>query len=147
MFTYRKLQSNAGFILQKIQKIGTGKNVKRLFSRKTFLKLIGGFVAAVDLSAGTSLLISSKMGVGKYYWQINPDLCIQCDRCRTNCVLTPSAVKCIHSYAICGYCDLCSGYLKQNHIERGSAAENQLCPTGAVKRISSNDGYLLKDSI
>jgi len=75
------------------------------------------------------------------YWQIDPDTCIQCDRCRTECVLTPSAVKCIHAYAICGYCDLCSGYLKQVHMERSTAAENQLCPTGALTRTYIEDPY------
>ena len=60
--------------------------------------------------------------------------CIQCGRCATNCVLTPSAVKCTHVYAMCGYCDLCGGYLKPDTKEISTAAENQLCPTNAIKR-------------
>jgi len=49
-------------------------------------------------------------------------------------VLSPSAVKCVHSYQICGYCDLCSGFLHQGAKARDTGAENELCPTGALKR-------------
>jgi Na+-translocating ferredoxin:NAD+ oxidoreductase subunit B len=67
-------------------------------------------------------------------WQLDPSKCIQCGRCATNCVLTPSAVKCTHVYAMCGYCDLCGGYLKPDTKTISTAAENQLCPTNAIKR-------------
>ncbi len=67
-------------------------------------------------------------------WQLDPAKCIQCGRCATNCVLSPSAVKCVHSYQICGYCDLCSGFLHQGAKARDTGAENELCPTGALKR-------------
>ena len=43
-------------------------------------------------------------------WQIDPAKCSNCGKCATNCVLEISAVKCVHQYAMCGYCDLCSGY-------------------------------------
>jgi len=115
--------------------------MKEKLSRKTFLKLLAGFSAVVGLSAGSGFLVGGRFRRSGYYWQINPDVCIQCDRCRTNCVMTPSAVKCIHAYAVCGYCDLCSGYLKQVHLGRNSAAENQLCPTGALKRSYIEDPY------
>lgn len=70
----------------------------------------------------------------KWVWQIDPFKCTSCGRCATDCVLKPSAVKCVHAYALCGYCDLCGGYLKPGHIERNTAAENQLCPTAAIER-------------
>ena len=35
-----------------------------------------------------------------------------CDRCATHCVLVHSAVKCVHGYALCGYCNLCTGYFE-----------------------------------
>ncbi len=41
-------------------------------------------------------------------WQIDPSKCIQCGNCATACVLKPSAVKCVHAFAQCGYCELCS---------------------------------------
>jgi electron transport complex protein RnfB len=74
-------------------------------------------------------------------WQIDPFTCTSCGRCATHCVLTPSAVKCVHAYALCGYCDLCGGYLKPNHLERNTAAENQLCPTAAIERTFIEDPY------
>lgn len=67
-------------------------------------------------------------------WQLDPFKCVQCGRCAKECVVTPSAVKCVHAYNLCGYCDLCGGYLKPDPNARSTAAENQLCPTAAIKR-------------
>ena len=67
-------------------------------------------------------------------WQLDPSKCIQCGKCVDSCVLNISAVKCVHLYAQCGYCDLCSGYYRKNYIKLDTAAENQMCPTDAIKR-------------
>ena len=74
-------------------------------------------------------------------WQLDPNICIQCEKCSANCVLPLSAVKCVHSYSMCGYCDLCSGYLEPGAKSRDTGAENQLCPTGAIKRTYIEDPY------
>ena len=74
-------------------------------------------------------------------WQLDPSKCIQCGRCATNCVLTPSAVKCTHVYAMCGYCDLCGGYFKPGTTTLNTGAENQLCPTNALKRRFIEDPF------
>ena len=74
-------------------------------------------------------------------WQLDPEKCTQCGRCATTCVMTPSAVKCVHAYAICGYCDLCSGYYIEKPAKLDTAAENQLCPTAAIKRTFIEDPY------
>ncbi len=74
------------------------------------------------------------LGSDGYVWQIDPEKCTQCGRCATHCVLSMSAVKCFHSYSICGYCDLCGGYLRPDAKERNTGAENQLCPTAALRR-------------
>jgi electron transport complex protein RnfB len=74
-------------------------------------------------------------------WQLDPGKCVQCGRCATNCVLTPSAVKCMHVYDMCGYCDLCSGYFKVNTKDLTTAAENQLCPTSAIERRFIEEPY------
>ncbi len=74
-------------------------------------------------------------------WQIDPQKCTQCGRCESACVMTPSAVKCVHVYSVCGYCDLCGGYHRPDAQKIDTAAENQLCPTGAIKRTFVEDPY------
>lgn len=74
-------------------------------------------------------------------WQLDPAKCIQCGRCATNCVMSPSAVKCFHVYAMCGYCDLCGGYFKPETKVLTTAAEHQLCPTNAIKRKFVEDPF------
>jgi len=74
-------------------------------------------------------------------WQLDPSKCIQCGRCATSCVLTPSAVKCVHVFAMCGYCDLCGGYFKPETKTLNTGAENQLCPTNAIKRKFIEDPF------
>jgi electron transport complex protein RnfB len=79
--------------------------------------------------------------IGAHTWQIDPKKCIQCEKCATHCVLNPSAVKCVHVYEKCGYCDLCSGYFIQGATSLDTGAENQLCPTGALKRTFIEEPY------
>jgi len=67
-------------------------------------------------------------------WQIDPYKCISCGNCATHCVQKPSAVKCVHAFAMCGYCDLCTGYFEPETVSLDTGAENQLCPTGAINR-------------
>jgi Na+-translocating ferredoxin:NAD+ oxidoreductase subunit B len=74
-------------------------------------------------------------------WQLDPNKCIACGRCQVNCVLTVSAVKCVHAYDICGYCRRCSGYFEPKAAELNTAAENQQCPMGAIKRTFIEDPY------
>ena len=74
-------------------------------------------------------------------WQLDAAKCIQCGECVTNCVLTPSAVKCVHIADMCGYCDLCGGYFRAESKELTTGAENQLCPTGAIERKFIEDPF------
>jgi len=77
----------------------------------------------------------------EYLWQIDPDKCVQCGRCATDCVLNESAAKCIHSYSMCGFCELCFGYFQPGANALTEAAENQVCPTGAIKRRFVEEPY------
>jgi electron transport complex protein RnfB len=74
-------------------------------------------------------------------WQLDPAKCIQCGRCTTACVKTPSAVKCTHAYSMCGYCNLCSGYFKPGTKTLDTGGEKQLCPTSAIKRTFVEDPF------
>lgn len=71
---------------------------------------------------------------GKTVWQIDPKKCTQCGRCETSCIMKPSAVKCVHAFSMCGNCKLCFGYFQPNAKKLTEAAENQICPTGAIRR-------------
>ena len=87
---------------------------------------------------GTAALLVPRGGRNGYVWQLDPAKCIQCGNCATKCVLRPSAVKVVHAFALCGYCDLCFGYFPPNFepdpaIEE-PGAEAQLCPTQAIIR-------------
>ncbi len=90
---------------------------------------------------GLGALSAAKSTSGHTVWQIDPYKCTQCGRCATECVMTPSAVKCIHAYDICGYCDLCGGYFKPDSNDRGTGGENQLCPTSAITRKFIEEPY------
>ncbi len=67
-------------------------------------------------------------------WQIDPTRCVKCGRCETACVRKPSAVKAVHNFSICGYCDKCSGYFSAETQQLTTAAENLQCPTDALRR-------------
>ncbi|MCK5804674.1 MAG: 4Fe-4S binding protein [Lentisphaeria bacterium] len=74
-------------------------------------------------------------------WQIDPSKCTSCGKCATECVLAVSAVKCIHTFEMCGYCKLCFGYFESDAPALNSGAENQLCPTGAIQRHFIEEPY------
>ena len=95
----------------------------------------------VGVAGGVAALAAGRARGGDTVWQIDPYKCNQCGNCATYCVLTPSAVKCVHAYAMCGYCELCTGYFPPDAAALNTAAENQLCPTGAIKRSFVEDPY------
>lgn len=116
------------------------KQEPQSIERRRFIRSGMQMALAVSLGgvAGISLLKSTSKDL---VWQLDPFKCVQCGRCADECVMTPSAVKCVHAYDLCGYCDLCGGYLKPDSNARSTAAENQLCPTAAIKRKYIEDPY------
>ncbi len=85
--------------------------------------------------------LTTRSAAGKTLWQLDPAKCVQCGNCTTECVLQESAVKVVHVTEMCGYCDLCSGYLRPGALELNTAAENTLCPTGAIVRTYVEEPY------
>jgi electron transport complex protein RnfB len=116
----------------------TGNSPK--LNRREFLKK-GIRVSVLAGIGGLAVLVAKKTSNGQTVWQLDPSKCIQCGRCATNCVKSVSAVKCVHVYAMCGYCDLCGGYFKPGTKTLDTAAENQLCPTNAIKRKFIEDPF------
>ena len=142
-------------------------NIKKMPNRREFLNTLmrGGILAALGLLSGglvfrshdenscsygfdcsrcsksESCNLPAALEARQMVWQLDPAKCIQCGRCATNCVMSPSAVKCTHAFAMCGYCDLCGGYFKPGTKTLDTAAEHQLCPTNALKRKFVEDPF------
>lgn len=117
---------------------------EKALDRRSFLKTalrFAGVAAALGIASRPIFaLFGGKKGAGTV-WQIDPDLCQQCGRCQVNCVLELSAVKCVHAFEVCGYCDLCGGYYSNYAKRLDTSAENQLCPTAALTRKYVEDPY------
>jgi electron transport complex protein RnfB len=105
---------------------------KKIDRRKFLTKGVRLSMATGVVGLGGVLL--SKASKQEWVWQLDATKCVQCGRCATSCVLTPSAVKCMHVFDMCGYCDLCGGYFRPGVKKLSTAAENQLCPTAAIER-------------
>jgi len=103
--------------------------------RRDFMRAAGAVTFAGTAYAATGEKDEQQL------WQLDPNKCTQCGRCSTHCVINPSAVKCLNQFNICGYCDLCFGYLQPGSRGRDTGAENQLCPTAAIKRTYIEDPY------
>lgn len=109
--------------------------------RRQFMTRLGRALAGtLALAAGGTAWRRSR-GAARTVWQVDPRLCTQCGRCATACVLSPSAVKCVHAYAMCGYCKLCFGFFQPDAPALTESAENQLCPVGAIRRTFVEDPY------
>src|SRR5450759_1936699 len=109
-------------------------------SRRDFVRNAGKLAIILPL-AFIPVALAKKTSVKGYVWQIDPFKCTQCGQCKTNCVLTPSASKCVHAFPMCGFCDLCGGYLRQGVHTISTGAENQMCPTAAITRKFVEEPY------
>jgi electron transport complex protein RnfB len=109
-------------------------------SRRQFFRDGTRVAAVAGLGSLVGLMASRGVTQGTV-WQIDPQKCVRCGLCATNCVLEQSAVKCVHAHAICGYCQLCTGYFEPEPNDLNTGAENQLCPTAAIKRSFVEDPY------
>ena len=113
---------------------------KNNVSRRSVLKIAfrGGFLAGLGGLVG---FLSRRVTASEELWQIDPEICIACGNCATHCVLEESAAKCVHAYAVCGYCQICFGFFGPEPADINEGAENELCPTGAIKRTFVEDPY------
>ena len=104
-------------------------------SRRSFLNtccrysVVAGLAGTIGFLAGKKKITSDEL-----VWQINPHKCIGCGICAYRCNKLISAVKCFHTKAMCGYCDLCTGFFNPQPFTREAGAENELCPTDAFAR-------------
>ncbi len=112
----------------------------KAYNRREFIDKGVRLTLGLTVVATGALAFSRRTGGEEYVWQIDPFKCRQCGRCATECVLAESAVKCVHAYNLCGYCDLCGGYFKPG-AKLQTGAENQLCPTAAIQRKFIEEPY------
>ena len=117
------------------------KSADTAVSRRKFFGDGLRVAGAVGLTGLAGVLVGRGSKSAETVWQIDPSKCVACENCATLCVLDRSAVKCVHDFVMCGYCELCTGYFEPENDELTTAAENQLCPTGAIKRKFIEDPY------
>ncbi len=120
--------------------MSTEKRIRQRLTRREFLGRLGRGTSVVALGGLTAALGTRRRGE-QMVWQIDPFKCTQCGQCATHCVLNPSAVKAVHSFAMCGYCRLCFGFFQTNPSALDTGAENQMCPTGAINRRFIEEPY------
>ncbi|RMF87956.1 MAG: ferredoxin [Planctomycetota bacterium] len=109
--------------------------------RRDVLKSGVRTLGALILGGLGGYALNSRADADEMLWQIDPEKCVACGNCATHCVLDQSAVRCVNSYEMCGYCDLCTGYFPPDPPALNTGAENQLCPTGAIIRKFVEDPY------
>ena len=109
-------------------------------TRQDFLAHCGRGIGLLLLGGATGGLAARNLRTG-VVWQLDPDKCTQCGQCATHCVLDQSAVRCFHEFRMCGYCNLCTGFFVAQPNELNEAAENQICPVGAIQRSFVTDPY------
>ncbi|MFC1766714.1 4Fe-4S binding protein [Planctomycetota bacterium] len=109
-------------------------------SRRDFLRdaFWGGSLAGMGVLIGLS---TRRVQAENKVWQIDPEKCTSCGRCATACVLEESAVKCVQTHEICGYCKICFGFFTPQPHALNEGAENQICPLGAIDRRFVEDPY------
>jgi len=115
------------------------KNSDQL-SRRQLLRE-GFWTVSITAAGAAAAVLAARSRRPSRVWQIDPFKCIGCGRCATHCVLSESAVKCVHAYSMCGYCDLCTGYFDPDPKALDTGAEHQLCPTGAIRRRFVEEPY------
>lgn len=109
-------------------------------TRRAFLNGVGRGAALLALG-GLGGTLATRWGRKRQVWQVDPWKCTSCGLCQTKCVLDLSAVKCVHDFPMCGYCKLCFGFFQTNPLALDTGAENQMCPTGAIRRAFVEDPY------
>jgi electron transport complex protein RnfB len=102
-------------------------------TRRQFIDRSARIVGFVGIGATAGVL--ARRASGDYVYQVDPFKCTACDRCRTSCVLSHSAVKAVNDFDKCGYCMLCPAYFDVTSFpdEKGIPT-GRVCPQDALKR-------------
>lgn len=126
------------------------------YSRRNFIINAGRAVFGLALGTiayrvGGSFLNSEQAGpLTRHAWQIDPDKCTACGKCKTLCVRTPSAVKAVNDQKKCSFCVVCYGHISNKNIASDKIMSDgkRVCPNEAVTRkeySGGKDGYYIYD--
>ena len=86
------------------------KKIKRRDFINTGIRLgIGAGLGAIAIG------LTTRSVSGETIWQLDPSKCVQCGNCANILCIADISGKCVHVTDMCGYCDLCSGYLRSRH--------------------------------
>jgi electron transport complex protein RnfB len=114
--------------------------IEQPLTRREFMVGVGRGASLLALGGAVGALLV-RWRRKDMVWQVDPWKCTQCERCATECVLDVSAVKCVHDFRMCGYCEFCFGFFKTDPVALDTGAENQMCPTGAILREFIEEPY------
>ena len=104
-------------------------------SRRKFLLNAARGLSGVALAGGAGALLVRADGVPLH--EIDATRCTACGLCKTKCIRTPSAVKCVNDFAKCGYCEFCYGYYY--HAPLSNDPKNLVCEQQAIIRRKVGD--------
>lgn len=113
----------------------------KIESRRDLLRSSMRGAGVMALAAVSGTLLKNGLNAEETVWQIDPNKCTECGKCETHCVVNPSAVKAVHAYGMCGYCDLCTAYFVPDPFNLHEGAENHNCPTDAILRRYIEEPY------
>ncbi len=122
--------------------------------RRKFLINAGRIACGLAIGGVTYRVVSAHLNEDtagprtRHAWQIDPIKCKACDKCKTMCVRTPSAVKAVNDQKKCSFCVVCYGHISNKRIasEKIMTEGKRICPKDAVKRIDYShrpDGYFI----
>ncbi len=74
-----------------------GKKEHKQARRREFIQTGMRWTLGFSL-AGVATTAALRVSADDYVWQLDPFKCVYCGRCADYCVMTPSAVKCVHAY-------------------------------------------------
>ncbi len=117
----------------------TDKITEKIDRRELLKKAFWGFSVA-GLGGITGFVLPRSFN-NKTVWQIDPFKCVSCSRCETECVLMPSAVRCVHIPTMCGYRKTCPAFFDFDPNRPDTTSRAQLCPQRAIRRRPVSDSY------
>jgi electron transport complex protein RnfB len=130
--------------------------VKEKTDRRNFIRIAGRAACGLAMGGmvyrvvGNHLVDEMPGPATRHAWQIDPNKCVGCDKCKTGCVRKPSAAKAVNDQKKCSFCVVCYGHISNKYIdsEKIMSDGKRVCPKDAVSRVDYTgkpDGYFVYD--